>query len=41
MLAAPSPPEETQYAELGLRFVGVKAQDDAPAAIAADPAAER
>jgi aspartyl-tRNA synthetase len=41
MLEAPSPPEETQYAELGLRFVGVKAQDDAPAAIAADPAAER
>jgi aspartyl-tRNA synthetase len=23
MLDAPSPPEESQYAELGLRFVGV------------------
>jgi hypothetical protein len=29
MLDAPSPPEEEQYAELGLRFVGLPAKQTA------------
>src|SRR5437588_4268613 len=41
MLEAPSEPEPSQLAELGLRFVGVKAAggSDAPAPPAAAPAA--
>jgi hypothetical protein len=34
MLEAPSPPEDAQYSELGLRFVGM--QTSAEAGLAAD-----